>query len=193
MTTKASYTQMQVFCIAWYLLCNHPQQILFFRKQQESCCSDFRRDSSNWITVTTLCSLSDIILPLFVDINVPVFNGSEWTPTLQSKELVNFENSTWINSPPMTVVWVDLWFTIQTSNVSWEAQDHMTHGLLSSVSPLLSRRETVLCLFGSGTFRTCHASSLVHCCSKELRRMRDWDETGKLLGRPCVTSFLELR
>lgn len=49
----------------------------------------------------------------------------------------------------------------------------------SPTLPHLSRREMALCLLRSGTFRTCHASSLVHCCSEELRRMRGWDETGK--------------
>lgn len=51
---------------------------------------------------------------------------------------------------------------------------------LSSFSPSSCDGKRRRVCFCSGTFRTCHASSLVRCCSKELRRMRDSDETGKL-------------
>lgn len=63
---------------------------------------------------------------------------------------------------------------------SWGALHQMTWALLPLSLPPVTGSGAVC--FISGTFRTCHASCLLCCFSKEWRRMRDWDKTGKIWG-----------
>lgn len=100
MATRASYTQMQVFCVACSLIFNltHIRQIPFLHLSP-AVVLIFRRDSLNVITATTLCSPLDVIPEptltnslRFVDIYTCVLGfGSVCASPPQSKELVNFE------------------------------------------------------------------------------------------------------
>lgn len=96
MATRASYTQMQVFCIACSLIFNRTQRQIPFLHLSPAVVQIFRRDSLN---VITYLNYHDVIpeRPLsnclrFVDIYIcmRVF-GSVCTSPPQSEEHVNFE------------------------------------------------------------------------------------------------------
>ncbi len=160
-------------CFFWL---THRQQISLLHLS--CCCLDFWRDNVSAVNVTILCFLSDAE-SAFASMFLKLSSNFCWYShvcmylmdlcALQpcSGEKLQLWIVLTLIWPLMTPVWVHLWF-IQKSNVSWEAEGHMTQ------PPPPLQREAVLCLLRTETFRKCHASSLVLCCSKELRRMKDW-------------------